>query len=217
MPSVELCYNILMDNLEYLKHISQSNRPVKQSKLSKINGKLILRILVSGVLIAAILIGIGAIMNNKSHRALDVSQQLYLKMNNVNGLISTYNKDLKSSQMRAINYSLSGILTSTMPQLASYISLINPNVKNPTAPPEKLANEETRLMGESTNILERAKLNGTLDRNYLTQIHMQLSLMMSLTSEALKRDDDQHLNAILGNFYSNLNVIEQSLDAHSSK
>lgn len=206
-----------MDNLEYLKHISQSNRPVKQSKLSKINGKLILRILISGILVAAVLIGIGVIMNNKSHRALDVSQQLYLKMNNVNGMISTYNKDLKSSQMRAINYSLSGILTSTMPQLAAYIALINPDAKNPVAPPTKLADEEARLMSETNRILERASLNGTLDRNYLTQIHMQLSLMMSLTSEALKRDSDQHLNAILGNFYSNLNVIDQSLEAYSSK
>lgn len=207
-----------MDNLEYLNYISQSNRPIKQSKVSKINGKLIMRILLGGILAMAILIGVGVIINSRSHRTLDISQQLYMRMNNVNSLISTYNRNLKSPQMRAINASLSGAITNTLPQLASYIQFINQDSKTPLAPPEKLAIEEKNLFNGSTEILNRAKLNGTLDRNYLTQISMQLSLLMALTSEALTRDTkDQHINIILGNFYSNLSAIKESLDSYSSR
>lgn len=206
-----------MDNFEYLQKISQSNRPTaKQSKMSKINGGLILKILLGGVLAGAVLIAIGIIINTGPARATDVAQQLYMRMANVNQVISTYNKNLKSSQLRSINYSLSGTITGTMPQLSSYIASTNSKSKSPLTPPADIADQETKLNASVNAGLANAKLNGTLDRIYAAQIHMQVSLLMSLTSELLKRDQDPALSSILDPFFSNLVVIEDTLNSYSS-
>lgn len=210
------CYNVLMDNFEYLQKISESNRPVKKpSKFSQINGSLILKILIGGILASAILIVIGIVINTGPARATDVAQQLYLRMNNVNKVISTYNKNLKSSQLRSINYSLSGTLTNTAPQLSSYITTTNSGSKSPLTPPNDILAYETSMDASVNGALATAKLNGTLDRIYSSQIHLQVSLMLSLTGELLERDKDPALQTILDPFYSNLNVIEQSLNNYS--
>lgn len=206
-----------MDNFEYLQHISASNRPVKKpSKFSQINGGLILKILIGGILVSAILIVIGIVINAGPARATDVAQQLYLRMNNVSKVISTYNKDLKSSQLRSINYSLSGTLTNTIPQLSSYITTTNSDSKSPLTPPTEIVAYETNLDTSVNSALANAKLNGTLDRIYSSQIHLQVSLMLSMTSELLERDQDAALHTILDPFFSNLNVIEQSLNSYSA-
>lgn len=206
-----------MDNFEYLQRISASNRPVKKpSKLSRVNGSLILKILVSGILVSAILIVVGIVINAGPARATDVAQQLYTRMTNVNKAISTFNKDLKSSQLRSINYSLSGTLTNTIPQLSNYITTTNSSSKSPLTPPADIITYETNLDASVNSALANAKLNGTLDRIYASQIHLQVSLMLSMTSELLERDQDTALHTILDPFFSNLNVIEQSLNNYSA-
>lgn len=202
-----------MDNFEYLQKISQSNRPAqKPSRLSHINGSLILKILLGGILAGAILIAVGIVINAGPAHATDVAQQLYMRMGNVNQIISTYNKSLKSSQLRSIDYSLSGTISGTMPQLSSYITTTNSKSKSPLTPPANIVNEEAAMNASVNAGLANAKLNGTLDRIYAAQIHMQVSLLMTLTSELLERDQDQALNNILGPFFSNLVVIEDTLN-----
>lgn len=205
-----------MDNYEYLKHISKSNRPDPSVKKSSASMGLIIKILVGGILATILLIGLGLLINGNSTTSSDTVKQLYTRMENVSKLVNDYNKSLKSSQLRAINYSLSGTLTGTIPQLGNYLKESSSN-SNSIAPPSNLATTETTLY-ESTNAkLADAKLNGMLDRIYTAQIHMQISLLMNLTSEVLKRNSSTDLHTILDNFYSNLKVIEETLNNYSSK
>lgn len=204
-----------MDNLEYLQHISQSNRPTSSSKISKLNLGPIIKLLIGGILAAVLLIGIGLLINGNSTRSTDITKQLYVRMDNVNKLIDDFNKNLKSSQLRAINYSLSGTITGTMPQLAEYLKASSSESKGALTPPAKLLSEETQLYNSTGLALTDAKLSGTLDRIYTARIHMLVSLLMSLTSEVLARDDSTTLHSILDNFYSNLNNIEQTLNNYS--
>lgn len=204
-----------MDNYEYLKHISKSNRPDPTAKKSNASMGLILKILIGGILATVLLIGLGLLINNNSTNSTDTAKQLYARMENVSKLVNDYNKSLKSSQLRAINYSLSGTLSGTMPQLNSYLKE-NAGSSGSIAPPNRLATTESNLY-ESTNAkLTDAKLNGMLDRIYVAQIHMQVSLLMTLTAEVAKRNSSSELRTILNSFYSNLRVIEQALDNYSS-
>lgn len=204
-----------MDKLEYLNQISQSNRPVKPVKKSFISGGLILKILVSGIIATALLICIGVVANTGPARATDLSRQLYVRIENVNKLISTYNPKLKSSQLRSISYSLSGALTGASTQLSAYLVATYPDSKTPLVPSTEIATNEEYSNTNANNLLYKAQINGTLDRAYANQITLQVSLLMSMISELLARDKDPNLGVILDNFYSNLNTISQALEAYT--
>lgn len=209
-----------MNNLEYLNHISQSNRPVKPVKQSKITGGLIAKILAGGVLATAILIAVGILMNSGSNKAVDVARQLYVRMDNVNKTISTFNKSLKSSQLRSINASLSGTLTATRNQLGQYLSADAKKGEKPLVPSADVRKQEEAMFDGPNGVntkLTNAKLNGRLDRYYSAHIHLQVSLMMSMCAELLDRDHSSKLREIIEPFYSNLTLIEQTLDNYNSK
>lgn len=218
-----LCYNKIMDKLEYLNQISQSSAAsqAKPSKapsqlFSKVTNSLILKILIGGIVATIALIGIGILINNTSTRSSDLVKQLYVRITNVNKTISTYNNNLKSSQLRSINYSLGGTLTGTSTQLSAYLKATYPDEENPLAPPPELAEVESKDDTLFNDSLARAKLNGILDRVYASQILLQVNLIMSSTSEILARDPSTSLRDILESFYSNLTPIQQSLDAYSN-
>lgn len=205
-----------MNNLEYLNEISKSNRPTSPSKKSPVNFGLIFKILLGATIITALLMALVVLVNNGATRATDLTQQLYMRMTNVNKTISTYNGSLKSSQLRSINYSLSGTITGASAQLATYLSDTSES-KSPLTPPSTIVTSETKLNDNINATLDRAKLNGTLDRIYSAQIQMQVSLMMSITSEILARDKSPALAEILNSFYSNLHVISETLNNYTTK
>lgn len=211
-----------MNNLEYLNHISQSNRPVKPvKKQSSLPIGKIIKLLLGGFVLTMVLIAVGVLINTGDKRAVDLTRQLYSRVNSVNGVINQYNKLLKSSQLRSIGYSLSGTLTGTSSQLSAYLTAQNGDSKESAFVLSSQAAAEESLMFESANSvnaqLANAKLNGLLDRNYASQLHLQVSLMMSMISEILERDHDPNLQQILDSFYSNLDVILQSLNNYSSR
>ncbi len=201
-----------MNNLEYLNQISQSSRPTRASKASSVNGGLILKILIGGLLATALLIGFGLLINNNSSRVSDLTKRLYNRTIYVKDIITTYNKSLKSSQLRSINYSLSGTLTGTSAQLASYITAhTDKDTKKPLANTEAIAAVEETYFANINDQLSTAKLNGLLDRYYSNQIYLQVELLLSMASELNERDKDPALLQILKDFSENLDVIANSL------
>ena len=207
-----------MNNLEYLNEISKANRPTSPAKKSPVNFGLIFKILLGATVVTALLMALVVLVNNGATRATDLTQQLYVRMTNVNKIISTYNGSLKSSQLRSINYSLSGTLTGTSAQISAYLTSTSESKKSSAlTPPSSIASSEAALDAQINATLSRAKLNGILDRIYSAQVQMQVSLMMSITSEILARDKDPTLTEILNNFYSNLHVISESLSSYTSK
>lgn len=202
-----------MDNLEYLNHIAQSNRPVKRTSSAPIS--LIIKILLGGLVLFVLILSFGSMLGGKSTKSSDLVKQLYVRTTNLDSTINSYNKSLKSSKLRAIGISLSGILTSASSQLSAYISSTDSS-KNALQPNEQITAEEVENINALNLSLENAKLNGILDRTYVTQIHLQVSLLLSMVSQLSSRNDNETLNAILESYISNLAVIEQSFQDYSS-
>ncbi len=134
---------------------------------------------------------------------------------NLNTVLNTYNRDLKSSQLRAIGVSLSAILTNASNQLSGYLT-INSKDKNALILDEKTAASETQLVEDLNASLNNAKLNGVLDRYYDNQIGLQVSLLMAQTSQLLARTKDINLVAILTNLHTSLETIHQSIENYTS-
>lgn len=206
-----------MDNLEYLQHISQSNRPVTPTKQTQIPIALIGKILLGGIVATALLIGISVLINNSSNKSEDLVQQLYLRINNISRTVTDNTRLLKSSQLRSISVSLTGALANTSNQLTNYATTHNEDgKKDPLAPRDAILEVEANSINTLNTVLANAKLNGILDRTYAVQIHLQVSLLLSIASELASRTDDPELIQILQQFQSSLSVIEQSLDNYSN-
>lgn len=205
-----------MDNFEYLNQISQSNRPVKHSfKQSGPKTSLIIKLCAAGVVLFFLLMALGSMLGNLGGKSNDLTKQLYTRTANLNTTLNTYNRSLKSSQLRAIGVSLSAILTNASNQLSGYLTA-NSKDKDVLALDEKTSASETALIEELNTSLTNAQLNGVLDRYYDNLIGLQVSLLLSQTSQLLARTKDSNLISILTNFHTSLETIHQSIEAYSS-
>lgn len=202
-----------MNNLEYLNQISQENRPTKAQKSNSMS--LIIKIAVGGVVAFLFILVLGMALNAGKSSPTDLTKQLYVRTSNLNTALTTYNKSLKSSQLRAIGTSLSGVLTGATASLTSYL-VPEGGDQESLNPPEKLLETETTTITELDTALNNAKLNGILDRVYANQIQLQVSLLITFISQLEQRTKDADLIDIIGQYQSNLYVIEQSLQNYSN-
>lgn len=206
-----------MDNLEYLNKISQSNRPVKRT-MRQGNPKtgLIIKLSAAGVVLFFLLMALGSMLGNLGTKSKELTKQVYIRTTNLNSVVTTYNRNLKSSRLRAIGSSLTSVLTNASNQLSAYL-VGNGKDKNALVPSDtKVTESEAILIQELNNSLNNAKLNGVLDRYYDNQVGLQVSLLMAQVSELLARTKDLELTTILTNFHSSLETIHQSIEAYAS-
>lgn len=212
-----MCYNIIMDSLEYLNQISQSNRPIKPAnkvKAKLLNGSII-KIALGGIVLFFLLMIIGSMLGNLNAKPENLTKQLYTRTINLNSTISTYGKTLKSSRLRSINSSLSAVLVNSSNQLSSYIKGEETS-SSVLLPDEETVAAEAQHIAQLDSSLNNAKLNGILDRIYASQIDLEVSLLLSMISELEERaKGDTKLITILSDYYSNLKVIHDSLEAYS--
>lgn len=202
-----------MNNLEYLNQISQETRPTSAKKSNSLS--LIIKIAVGGIAAFLFIMCVGLVLNAGKSSPTDLTKQLYVRTANLNTTLTTYNKSLKSSQLRAIGTSLNGVLTGASASLSNYL-LPEDGEKGDLNPPEKLLATETTTDEELNTSLNNAKLNGILDRVYANQIQLQVSLLISFIAQLEPRTKDEALLDIITQYQSNLYVIEQSLENYSN-
>lgn len=205
-----------MDNLAYLNQISQSTRPTKPKAGSQSNLPVLITKIAAGAILAFIaLLVIGNMISSASGKAIDLSRQIYVRSTNLQSTLKDYNKQLKSSKLRSIGSALSGTLTNTTNQLSTYLKK-DESAKSPLEPKESTVAEEAELSSNLNTSLNNAKLNGILDRSYTNQIQLQVSLLITFISQLEQRTKDTDLLDIIGQYQTNLYVIDQSLQDYSS-
>lgn len=207
-----------MDNFEYLNQISQSNRPTRHHFAKPKGGlktSMVVKLSAGAVVIFFLLMAIGGMLGNLGNKSSELTKQVYVRTTNLNQVVTSFNRDLKSSRLRAIGASLSAILTSTSNQLSAYL-VKDGKDKNALIPDAKTTASEAALINELNTSLTNAKLNGVLDRFYDNQIGLQVSLLMSQVSELISRTKDSDLKQILLPFHSSLETIHQSIEAYAS-
>ncbi len=202
-----------MNNLEYLNQISQENRPTSAKKSASMS--LIIKIAVGGLVAFLFIMCLGMALSAGKTSPTDLTKQLYVRTANLNIALTTYNKSLKSSQLRAIGTSLNGVLTSATASLTGYLASEGDKEAD-LNPPEKLLTVETETIEALDTALNNAKLNGILDRVYANQIQLQVSLLVTFISQLEQRTKDAELLEIISQYQSNLIVIEQSLKDYSN-
>ncbi len=200
-----------MDNIAYLNQISAENRASQTNSGGLFSPKLL--IILGAVVLIAIIIIIGGSLSSGSEKGVDLVSQINLRSVNLSKTISTYNKQTKSSELRSIASSLSSILTETSSKTTELLSSVY-GLKNGKVS-EKITQKETAHIEAVNDELEKARLNGLLDRNYVRVLTLQTGLLMSLESECLSRTNNSDVKNVLSNSYANLASIYETLSNYS--
>lgn len=196
-----------MNNLEYLNQISKSSRPVKTGANAQGFG-LIIKIAVAGVAVFIVLLVVGLLLGNKSNSTADLEPQIYLRTTNLEKTLTTYNKSLRSSKLRAINLTLSSTLTAATNQLVAISKDASSN--------KDLVASETEYINELNNTLNTAKLNGALDRTYANQMQLQTALLITMLEQALNHTSSEELKGAYSQYLANLTTANTDLVNYSS-
>lgn len=201
-----------MNNLEYLNHISQTSRPVARKPAGPKPG-LIPKILLGGLIALGVILVISFIINLTKPDTEKYVNQVYYRTTSLNSVLENYNRDLKSSDLRAIANSLSGALTGATSSLDAYYAEIGQKTGNYS---EDFLAEESPTYTKLEADLRSAKLNGLLDRIYVAQIQLQVSLLLTLIAQTYERAKDPYLLQTLNTYSTNLALIKQKLETYSS-
>ncbi len=194
-----------MDRQEYLNQISAVNRPAKSSKSGIFASKFFwVGIIGLAVLILIIIIGI-ALGGNKGNSPKDKLYALLTHIDNTSEVISKYQTDVKSSDLRANSASLASILSDTSGKLDSYVTTKYKAKKKELS--KKMIADETAAKEELMNELFEAKINGVLDRTYAYKMTYEISLISSSEEQILKTAKDDELVEILTQSHGSLEVL----------
>lgn len=209
MPSFPSpCYNIIMDNIDYLNQISaQKTSTASTASSDRLLSPGIIKLLIgAGIALVAIII-IGIALNSSGGKTNNLYQTFYLRVQNLSassGPIATYSKNLKSSDLRAISGTLRTSLDATYSSLNSILGelRIDPEELNQSV----VTSEASHLETYATD-LQNAKLNGLLDRTYASSTTLQISLLLSLESEIYEKTSSAALQEIIEQSYSDLAIL----------
>ena len=204
-----------MDGQEYLNQISASNRPAKNSKLSKILTSKYFLIGTIAVVALILIVVVGAALSSGKGDIKEDSYALLLHLNNTTELIETYQPNVKSSDLRASSASLEGVLSETSKQLDEYLKT-KYNLKEKDI--KKDITEEATLQKDGLDSeLFEAKINGNLDRVFAHKMAYEISLFATEESKLIKMTNNDDLRGILttshdslDNLYSKFNDFSET-------
>ena len=197
-----------MDNQEYLKQISQTVRPEKKSR--EWMSSPILKVAVGGILAFIVIMVIGSVITGGKTSLKEQTISLKLHIENTMNVVSEYQTNLKSSNLRSSSASLSGVLSDTNRKLTEYIEN-----KYSDKDTEDLEEEATAHKDELKNDLFEAKINGILDRIFAHKMALEISLITAEESSIYDASKDENLQSILEGSYNSLNNLYNNFNDFS--
>jgi hypothetical protein len=200
-----------MNDLEYLNQISaKTNQPAKTGLFDK-KMKIVLGALGGVIILAIILMSvIGNSSDSKSNVSSELSR-LYTRATELNKTITNYNRSVSHSTLRSNGAQLSTLLTEVTANASTYLS------KNLGIETKKLAMTEK----DSANIkklnadLEKARLNGLLDRTYAHEMDYQIDYLLIIEESIYKKTSESYLKAFIESSTSSLNLLKESFHNYS--
>ncbi len=202
-----------MDNLEYLNQISaranQSNTPKNGGSL--LDNKLLVFGLIGAVVIAIILFILMATSSPSEPIELSNLKNLYLRIDNLSSVSEKYKPSVKNSSLRSSGGSLNIILANSQKTFDSILSTKYGVEVSKLATSSELSEEFTNL----SSSLEKARLNGILDRIYANEITYQISRILILESSTHEKTKNEELKSAIESSYDSLEKLKDDFSKFS--
>ncbi|MDO4611917.1 MAG: hypothetical protein Q4B29_00420 [Candidatus Saccharibacteria bacterium] len=201
-----------MENLDYLNQISGDVRPTKSGKPGFMSSPFF-KLGVGGLIALILILILGAILNAGSGGVKEQSFWLELRLSNTLEVVSTYQANVKSSDLRSSSASLYGILSNTERELNEYLAKkYNYTEKSVD---KKMVEEATLEKDGLSSELFEAKINGNLDRIYAHKMAYEISLISSKESSIYGSTKDEELKGILETSFNSLNNLYEKFNSFS--
>lgn len=192
-----------MDNQTYLNQIA-----VKQTTSRGIGNfftPTMIKIIIGAVIALIFVIILGSILNSANQKTIDLYTAFHLRLQNLtagNGPLSTYTKNLKSSDLRSLAGNLQTSLTSTSQEMSSLLSTLKVDTSNPS----EQATADSNISSYTSELAD-AKLNGVLDRTFASSTALQISILLSMESEIRAKTDNSSLANLMDRSSADLNKL----------
>lgn len=199
-----------MDSQSYLNEISSVTRPVKSSKPDFLNNKFVLVgiIGVIGIILMAI---VGMVLGGNKAGGKEQAIELKLRLDSTSQIITNYQKNVKSSDLRSSSASLDGVVTNTNRDLTNFLK---ETYKFESAEEKtQLAEDEHRE--ELDAELFEAKINGILDRIYAHKMAYEITIIMSMESKLYDSVSNEDLKGIIKTSYDSLKILQDKFSGFS--
>lgn len=190
-----------MDGQEYLNQISATVRPEKKSKMSFMKSPIFKVVAIGMGAVLAIII-VSSIITGGQRGAKDQGIALKLHIDNTLSVISDYQGDVKSSNLRSSSASLYSVLSNTSRELTEFLtSEYDFNAKSVDA---GLTTEADTERDGLTADLFQAKINGILDRVYANKMAYEIYLIRNAESKLYNSTASDTLKSLLATSYNSL-------------
>lgn len=189
-----------MEGQEYLNQISAENRPAKKPRVGDFALK-ILKVILIGIVGVIIVLIINSIITGARSSEKELNFKLQLHIDNTAEVISNYQSDVKSSNLRSSSASLYSVLSNTSRELTNYLDERYEKNKNV----DKNLKEEAKTAKDELEVeLFEAKINGNLDRIYAHKMAYEISLIINEETKLIKTTGNDTLKGILEASYGSL-------------
>ena len=202
-----------MDNLDYLNQISADNRQAAPKPSGSLLDSLPLpkkafKLVAIATGVVFLLVIIAAIFSSSSSTSdRTLLERINLRSANLSQTIATYNAQIKSSRFRALTTNISSILTYNQTESTSILTKTYSSSDGKFAFTETIAAEETEYITNINNDLERARVEGSLDRTYHRVITREVGYLLNLEDSLGYRTKDESILKFLNQSATNLSAL----------
>jgi len=205
-----------MDKMAYLQQISDNSSRKANSAKSGLgglfSGKLLWVTIGALVVVVLFIVLMIAANSGKGNPELESTVRLNARLENLTKTISTYNKQVKSSGLRAIGSSLSGVLVNVNRDvnevLKGDLKAASDGNKDLV---KKIQAEEAAASEDLNTTLETGRMSGLLDRVYLREMTLQVALLIALEQEMSSETTNQTLKTAVSDSDASLENIHKQM------
>ncbi|MBR3233196.1 hypothetical protein IKF74_02885 [Candidatus Saccharibacteria bacterium] len=178
-----------MNDLEYLNQISAGvNQQPKPTGFFDKKMKIVVGVFAGVLLLFIVLLIAGGSSKTPEITATSELNRLYTRSNELIKTVSAYNGSVRSSSLRSTGTSLSTLLTELSSTSASYLG---------DAKTDELDPDDAKNLAEFSYTLEKARLNGILDRSYAHEMDYQIRYLLIIEDSVREKTTDANLKSYL--------------------
>jgi hypothetical protein len=186
------------------RSIDYLNQIAPRGKSSLFPSKLVMIGLGAALLVALLIIVIGS-TNSKPDLTAQTTG-LYARLQTLQTIASNEQNDLKDTQLRASNSSLTLLLNNSTRDIGSYLTGVNKKFKIP----QGVQQSEKAYLENLTTKFTDARLNVDLDSTYAREMSYQLGVVHTTMNSIYRLKPSQSLSDILVTANNNLEPLRQT-------
>lgn len=198
-----------MNDLEYLNQISVKPAPAKPTLFDK-KTKLTLIISAIALFFAIIIIAVAGSSQSSEPTAISELSRLQQRSSALEQALTTYTPSVKSSALRSSAASLSTILAELKSTTSAHFTATGATLEDYPL----TATDSSQIAAMNTS-LEKARLNGILDRTFAHELDYQIRYLIIIEDSTLAKSSDTSLNTFLKSSKSSLEHLRDTFASFS--